>query len=123
MEWQHIPACRIMWGPDPRTDKWHADCNRNAYTNKYADNDAYPHADCFANTYPNIDSHRDAQPHWRAAETASLLAGDSEIAHRQRIGGKLPVPVTQALHAIACVTGTGVFLDLSGVDDRPRELL
>ena len=77
MEWQHIPACRIVGRPDPRTDKCHADCNRNAY----ADIDAYPHANANPdnNTYPNTNSHFDAHSWWRNAETTGLLAGDSEI--------------------------------------------
>ena len=71
-----------MWRPDPHTDKCHADRNRNAYANKYADNDTYPHADTNPdnNTYPDTDAHRDAHPHWRHTETTGLLAGDSEIA-------------------------------------------
>ena len=51
-----------MWRSDPRTDKRHADCNRNAYVNKLADNDTYPHADTNSDndTYPNAESHLDA---------------------------------------------------------------
>ena len=71
-----------MWRSDPRTDKYHADCNRNAYANKHADNDTYPHADTNPDndTYPNTESHLDAHSYWRNTETTGLLAGNSKIA-------------------------------------------
>ena len=133
MEWQHIPACRIVRGPDPRTDKCHADCNRNAYTNKHADcfANTYPNADtnpdCFANTYPNTESHLDAHSHWWNTETTGLPSGDFEIAHEQRIGGKLPIRCPddtmqskEPCHFLLCCRNECLF-GLPVVDDRPRK--
>ena len=85
LEWQHIPACRIVRGPDPRTDKHHADCNCNAYANKLADND----------TYPNPESHFNAYSYWRNTETTGLPAGDFEIVHEQRMAGRATANLTR----------------------------